>query len=103
MKVINFIFRFLALVGLIIVVSAIVQWLTIDYVLGVWESHMPDESFPVDGEISSGEAMAQLRALVMFGNVIAHFGDGLWNREMTIWTIVGVVLMFFWCFTVQKK
>ena len=103
MKVINFIFRFLALVGLIIVVSAIVRWLTSDYVLGVWESHMPDESFPVDGEISSGEAMAQLRALVMFGNVIAHFGDGLWNREMTTWTIIGVALMFFWCFTVQKK
>ena len=103
MKVINFIFRFLALVGLIIVVSAIVRWLTIGDVLEAWESHMPSQSFPVDGEISSSEAMAQLRALVMLGNVIAHFGDGLWNREMTIWTIVGVVLMFFWCFTVQKK
>ena len=103
MKIINFIFRFLALVGLIIVVSAIVRWLTINHVLEAWESHMPDQSIPVDGEISSSEAMAQLRALVMFGNVIAHFGDGLWNREMTIWTIVGVVLMFFWCFTVQKK
>ena len=101
MKIINFIFRFLALVGLIIVVSVIVRWLTIGYVLGVWESHMP--AFPVDGEISSGEAMAQLRALVMFGNVIAHFGDGLWNREMTTWTIIGVALMFFWCFTVRKK
>ena len=66
-------------------------------------SHMPDQSFSDGGEISSSEAMAQLRALVMFGNVIAHFGDGLWNREMTAWTIIGVVLMFFWCFTVQKK
>ena len=103
MKVINFIFRFLALVGLIIVVSAIVRWLTINHVLEAWESHMPGQSFSDGGEISSSEAMAQLRALVMFGNVIAHFGDGLWNREMTIWTIIGVVLMFFWCFTVQKK
>lgn len=103
MKIINFIFRFLALVGLIIVVSAIVRWITIGDVLEAWESHMPDQSIPVDDEISSGEAMAQLRALVMFGNVVTHFGDGLWNREMTTWTIIGVVLMFFWCFTVQKK
>ena len=52
MKIINFIFRFLALVGLIIVVSAIVRWLTINHVLEAWESHMPDQSIPVDGEIS---------------------------------------------------
>ena len=79
MKVINFIFRVLALVGLIIVVSAIVRWLTINHVLEAWESHMPDQSIPVDGEISSSEAMAQLRALVMFGNVIAHL---FWRRAM---------------------
>lgn len=101
MSAIRWLFRTVALVGLLVITASIVHVVSVNEVLRAWSAKIDEKEKAYTAGRGELSAKDLIKCLCMYGCVIHKFEylNAIWLYKHVM---IGLILLFPWCVTIRK-